>query len=159
MHSRPAPITSGWFCAFLVLACVTFARAAEQFAVSLQAERSVKGTHRIAIELINTSTSVLEVRALTNVFQGSIFLRNTKGETHEFIQTNYLRMLQTGLWAPPVLDLAPGAALRIEHSATEFARVSDMNDLESELVSGGEIWCQLHYHPIQKVGPANRRDP
>src|SRR5262245_28384710 len=108
-------------CAVGFAACGCVA-AAEQFglSVSLVRPKSTNEPLRLAIELRNVSDQPQRVVTLTNLFQGSVYLRDVAGDVHEFIQTDYWKMLVTALWITPTVELDPGGSYRWEHALPEF---------------------------------------
>lgn len=116
---------------------------------------NVWGASRLAIELKNVSGREQNVDILTNVFEGSVYLRTASGEVHEFTQREYLSICVSAFFIRPTCELAPGASLNFEHGLNEFVdfrrwvpnNSSSMLDgcrpLTMDLDQGCVIWCEL----------------
>lgn len=75
---------------------------------------------RLLIELRNSSGLPQRLSRFTGLFPGRVFLRDTHGEVHEFMQTTSFNLMMTSQLAIQPYELAPDAALRFEHSLSEF---------------------------------------
>src|SRR5262245_19946061 len=83
------------FTAWLVASCLSCVAADEGFTLSAKLLRPQKADAplRLVIELRNVSGQPQRVVALTNLFEGQVYVRDATGDVHEFIQTNYWNMM------------------------------------------------------------------
>jgi hypothetical protein len=146
---------TAWLIAWSLFACGC-AVADEQFSLSAKLVRpqETNAPLRLLIELRNVSAQPQRVASLTNLFEGPVYLRDVQGDVHEFIQSNYWKMLVTGFWSTPTIELAPGGSYRWEHALAEFIDSHRLHTehignsypipfpiLSAEFQPGCEIWC------------------
>ena len=151
-------------------------RGDDRFALTVKVIRQVEESSplRLTVELRNISAQSQRVVMLTNLFEGNVYLRNPAGEVYEFTESNYLRMLLTGFFLRPTLEIAPGASHCFEHSSAEFVdwrrprpsgggeSIVDLfrppaaefqpASLAVEFQPGCTIWCTLEVHQWKSLG-------
>jgi hypothetical protein len=108
------------------------------------------------IRLRNTSPDVVSIVMLTNLFEGNVYLRDSRGEVHEFMDTNYWFMSIVAFWFPQTAHLKPGAELKFATPLAHFIcpdqmEVTDSSvgypirfvTLDKQYRAGCVLWCTL----------------
>jgi len=161
---RVRALFKAWLIGWCLSVCGS-AAADERFSLSatLLQPQKTNAPLRVAIELRNVSGQPQRVVTLTNffrgghLFEGRVYLRDVAGDVHEFMQSNYWKMMLSGTWQAPTVELAPGGSHRWELSLSDFidsqrGRVfTGYPILSAEFQPGCEMWCALDIKQWKKL--------
>src|SRR5687767_7446041 len=114
-----------FLCAFwigLVLSSSNTLLADERFslAASVLSRPTVTNSQLLTIELKNTSSETQKIHTLDSIFQGTVYLRDARGDIYSFIHQLYWNLMMTGAWMAPEVKLAPGQSHIFRHALSDF---------------------------------------